>query len=303
VDDPQLARMFDLHHCIGEYQLVGDTSFEGVEEYARRTLDLAGRTGARRAQAFAACLLGESLLLRGRWDEAGGALRRSTELHQELGMRSGGLSWQRLAELAACRGDAAAAEEYLDRGLALAAVSPMAAHLWGRLYATAALDALEGGGPGEAIRSVSMATAAAARNGDCPSCSALLHPVAAEAYAALLAPAEVEAHLRAMEQLVGFAPNACWRAMAESTRGFLALARQDPPDAWPRFLAAATLYEQIGQPFWAARAFLDAGLSCPEPDRTLEARGYLERALAIFGRLGATRAAARAARELARLAG
>jgi hypothetical protein len=295
--------MIDLHHCIGEYQLVGDTSFEGVEEYARRTLDLAGRTGARRAQAFASCLLGESLLLRGRWDEAGGSLRRSTELHHELGMRSGGLSWQRLAELAACRGDSAAAEEFLDRGVALAAVSPMAVHLWGRLYATAALNALESGRPAEAIQAVNMATEAAARYGDCPSCSALLHPVAAEAHAALHSPAAVEAHLRAVEQLVDYAPNACWRAMAESTRGFLALARKNPLDASPRFLAAATLYEQVSQPFWAARAFLDAGVSCLESDRALEARGYLERACAIFQRLGATRAAARAARELARLAG
>jgi len=48
-DDPRLARVFDLHHCIGEYQLAGDTSFAGAEEYARRTLDLAEQTGARRA--------------------------------------------------------------------------------------------------------------------------------------------------------------------------------------------------------------------------------------------------------------
>jgi DNA-binding SARP family transcriptional activator len=302
VDDPQLARMFDLHHCIGEYQLAGDASFDGVEEYARRTLDLAGHTGARRAQAFASCLLGESLLLRGRWDEAGGSLRRSTELHHELGARSGALSWQRLAELAVCRGDSAAAEQYIDRGMTIAALSPMAAHVWGRLYATAALDALEEGAPADAVKAVHMAAEAAARHGDCPSCSALLHPLAAEAYAAFRSPAEVEDHLRAAEQILGYAQSACWRAMAETTAGFLALARDEPMDTWPRFLAAATLYERVGQPFWAARSLLDAGLTCLECDGAPEGRGYIERALAIFRILGATRAAARAARELSRLA-
>src|SRR6185437_8405448 len=302
-DDPRLARMFDLHHCIGEYQLAGDTSFEGVEEYARRTLDLAEQTGARRAQAFASCLLGESLLLRGRWDEAGSALRRSTELHHELGMRSGALSWQRRAELAVCRGDLAAAEEHLDRGLAIAALSPMARHLWGRLYATAALNALERGAPDEAIRAVRMAEEAAARHGDCASCGALLRPVAAEAYAALRSPAEVESQLRAAEQIASLSQSAYWEAMVEATRGFLARARQEPREAWPRFLAAATLYQRVGQPFWAARSQLDAGLTCLECDGDLGARGYIERALGTFRQLGAATAAARASRELARIAG
>src|SRR6266702_3942943 len=34
--DPQLARVFDIHHCIGQYHLYGDELFGGVEEYARR---------------------------------------------------------------------------------------------------------------------------------------------------------------------------------------------------------------------------------------------------------------------------
>jgi hypothetical protein len=220
-----------------------------------------------------------------------------------LDARSGALSWQRLAELAVCRGDSAAAEEYIDRGMTIAAVSPMAMHLWGRLYATSALNALERGAPDEALRAVKMAQEAAARYGDCPSCSALLRPVAAEVYAALRSPAEAEHHLRAVEQIVGFSDSASWRAMAETTRGFLARARQEPGDAWPHFLAAATLYERVGQPFWAARSLLDTGLTCLECDGAMEARGYIERALTVLLRLGANRAAARASRELARIAG
>jgi hypothetical protein len=167
----------------------------------------------------------------------------------------------------------------------------------------AALNALEEGAPADAVQAVRMAKEAAARYGDCPSCSALLHPVAAEAFAAFQSPADVEDHLRAAEQIVSYSPSACWRAMAETTHGFHALARNDPMDAWPRFLAAAELYKRVSQPFWAARALLDVGLTCLKCNRAMEARGYIERALAIFHQLGATRAAARAARELARLAG
>jgi hypothetical protein len=40
------------------------------------------------AQAFAWCLLGESLLLRAEWDEAAACLARSCDLYEPLGSRS-----------------------------------------------------------------------------------------------------------------------------------------------------------------------------------------------------------------------
>src|SRR2546430_890878 len=100
----QLARVFDIHHCIGQYHLYGDGLADGVEEYARRTLALAEQAEAVRAQAFAWCLLGESLLLQARWDEAAGCLERSCALHDSLGTPTAALPWQRLAEVAVCRG-------------------------------------------------------------------------------------------------------------------------------------------------------------------------------------------------------
>src|SRR5262249_31477069 len=66
---PAPARVFDIHHCIGQYHLYGDGLFDGVEEYARHVLALAEQREAVRAQAFAWCLLGESLLLQARWEE------------------------------------------------------------------------------------------------------------------------------------------------------------------------------------------------------------------------------------------
>jgi DNA-binding SARP family transcriptional activator len=299
-DDPQLAPIFDIHHCIGQYHLYGDRSFPEVESYARRTLDLANRMGARRAQAFGWCLHGEALLLPGRWDQAEASLRRSTELHQELGAGTGGLPWQRLGELAVYRGDAAAAAACLRQGLAIAAVSPLAFHLWGRLYATTALAALEEGDPAAAVRAAEAA-AAAARDGACPTCGALLHPVAAEAYAAVGDPSRAEEHVRAAEQVAGIWESTAWRAMAEMARGSLARARGDPAAAGGHFLAAATMYEQAGQPFWAARCRLQAaGVRAPTGE-IAAARALLEQAAADFRALGAVRAEARARAELGRL--
>ncbi|MEU6237806.1 BTAD domain-containing putative transcriptional regulator, partial [Kitasatospora sp. NPDC047058] len=155
--DGRLGRISGIHWCLGQYQLYGDGLSDDVEEYARQLLDLALARGTRRAEAFAWCLLGESLLLRGHWDEAPGCLERSAHLHEELGGRSSALPWQRLAEFAAGRGDSGEAAACLRRGMAAAEASASARHAFGRLYATAALDALERGEPGEAVRAARAA--------------------------------------------------------------------------------------------------------------------------------------------------
>jgi DNA-binding SARP family transcriptional activator len=216
-------------------------------------LALAERAAAVRAQAFAWCLLGESLLLQARWDEAKGCLERSCGLHASLGTTSGALPWQRLAELAVCRGTPEASGALLRQASAIATVSPMARHLWGRIHATAALAALEQGLPAVAARSVRAAAAAAARYGDCPSCSALLNPVAAEALAALGDPESASAYAAAARRAAESFASSAWRAMAESAAGFVALAQGDGTRALSLFDSAASLYELAGQPYWASR--------------------------------------------------
>ena len=253
-DGGQLARVYDIHHCIGQYHLYGDELSGDVEDYARRTLALAEQAEAVRAQAFAWCLLGESLLLRARWDEAAGCLERSCELHTSLGPKSAAaLPWQRLAELAVCRGVPEAAEHSLRRAAAIATVSPMATHLWGRIHATAAFAALEQGNPEAATRSVRAAAAAAARYGDCPSCSALLNPMAAEAFAALDLREEARAYAESAAVVAGTFDSSAWRAMAEAAAGSAAKAEGERASARAHFEAAAGLYERARQPFWAER--------------------------------------------------
>ena len=89
--EPELTA--ELWERVGELRVVSNPA-------------LAEQAEAARAQAFAWCLLGESLLLHAHWDEAAGCLERSCELHEALGgTRSGALPWQRLGELAVSRGE------------------------------------------------------------------------------------------------------------------------------------------------------------------------------------------------------
>jgi hypothetical protein len=249
--DSQLARVFDIHHCIGQYHLYGDGLFESVEGYARRILDRAEEAGAVRAAAFAWCLLGESLLLQARWEEGDGCLEQSCLLHESLGSRSGALAWQRRAELAACQGRLDDVAGYLRRASAIATVSPMASHLWGRIYATSAFAAMERNEPSSAVQSVQAAAAAAARYGDCATCSALLNPVAAAAFGALGDGDNARYHRDAADQVAGYFTSSAWQAMAASAAGSVSTLEGDRPGARAHFDTAAGLYTKAGQPFWA----------------------------------------------------
>lgn len=249
----QLTRVFDIHHCIGQYHLYGDGLADSVEDYARTILDRAEEAGAVRAQAFAWCLLGETLLLHARWDESEGCLARSCDLHASLCSRSVGLPWVRRAELAVCRGTHDEAAAYLRQASGIATVSTMASHLWGRIHATAAFAAVEQGDPERAVRSVHAAAAAAARYGDCPTCSALLNPVAAEAFALVADAESARSHADAAARVAESFASSAWQAMADAAAGSAAVAEGDTPAALEHFGSARERYELAGQPYWAQR--------------------------------------------------
>jgi DNA-binding SARP family transcriptional activator len=260
-DDPRAglpARVFDIHHCIGQYHLYGDGLADGVEEYARGILPAAERSGDVRAQAFAWCLLGESLLLHAHWEEAAGCLERSCDLHASLGTTSGALPWQRLAELAVCSGAPEEAEAPLRRASAIATVSPMARHMWARIYATAAFAHIEQGRPEAAARSIRSAGAAAVRYGDCPSCGALLNPVAAETLSRLDDPDGARTYADAASSVAGMFESSAWRAMAASAAASVSVAEGDTSAARARFESAAGLYQLAGQPYWLERSLAQA---------------------------------------------
>ena len=249
-----LSRVIEIHHCIGQYHLYGDALSGSVEGYAREVLDQAEAAGAAPAQAFAWCLLGEALLLQARWDEADGCLQRSCDLHATFGSRSGGLPWQRRAELAACVGRYDDVVECLRNASAIATVSPMALHVWGRIHATAAFSAIEQGDPDRAVQSIQAAAAAAARYGECPTCSALLNPVAAQAFSQTGDAQNARRHATVAAGVADMFQSSAWQAMADAAGASAALAEGDAAGAARQFEAAAEHYERGHQPFWADRS-------------------------------------------------
>jgi hypothetical protein len=168
-----------------------------------------------------------------------------------------------MAELAVCRGRADDADTYLRHAAAIATVSPMAKHLWGRIHATATFAALERGDPESGARSVRAAATAAARYGECPSCSALLNPMAAEVAAALGDVGRAREHAAAAARVSETFDSSAWRAMAESAAASLAAAERQPTLARERFEAAARLYQRAGQPYWAERSLAQAAATQP----------------------------------------
>ncbi|GAC1473767.1 MAG: hypothetical protein PVSMB7_28100 [Chloroflexota bacterium] len=250
----QLARVFDIHHCVGQFHLYEDGLAGSVEAYARQFLDRAEDAGAVRAQAFAWCLLGEAMLLGARWDESNACLTRSCELHASLGTRSGALPWQRRAELAVCRGSFEEADACLRQASAIATVSAMASHVWNRIHATAAFAAIEHDDTEQAVRSVQAAAATAARYGTCPTCSAFLNPVAAEAFARCADRPNARSYADSAAQVAAMFNSSAWSAMAESAAGSLARAEGDEHAANRHFDTAASLYDRAGQPYWVQRS-------------------------------------------------
>jgi hypothetical protein len=134
----------------------------------------------------------------------------------------------------------------------------MAKHLWGRIHATAAFAALEQGEPNAAAQSVRAAAAAATRYGDCPSCSALLNPIAAEVFAVLGDSQSARAHAETAAQVSELFDSSAWRAMAASAAASVAAAAHEPARAREHFELAAVLYERARQPYWAARSLAQA---------------------------------------------
>jgi hypothetical protein len=130
----------------------------------------------------------------------------------------------------------------------------MARHMWGRIYATAAFGQIERGDPEAAARSVRAAGAAAARYGECPSCSALLNPVAAEALTMLDDTEGARPFAAAAAGVAGIFESSAWRAMAESAAASVARADGDQAQARAGFESAAGLFERAGQPYWRERS-------------------------------------------------
>ena len=135
-DSPELAgRVFDAHLCLTEYVLTAGDPYDRVAEFAKRLRAQAHQAGARRGEAFAATVLGETELFTDNLEAAREHLVDAARLSREVGAVGGeSLARMRLGEALLHLGDRAGARAQLEEALELAHVSPLAQHLLFLVY-------------------------------------------------------------------------------------------------------------------------------------------------------------------------
>ncbi|HEV2784847.1 MAG TPA: BTAD domain-containing putative transcriptional regulator, partial [Solirubrobacteraceae bacterium] len=112
---PDIAdTLFDGHLCVAEYVLTSGDEHDRIRAIADELHAGAVRSGARRAQVFAATVLGELALVAGRIAEAERRLGEAARVSREIGAVSAeALATLRLGEAARAAGDAGRAENVL----------------------------------------------------------------------------------------------------------------------------------------------------------------------------------------------
>ncbi len=128
---PDLAdTLFDGHMCVAEFALTSGAPLERIRAVAAELYGNATRSGARRAQIFAATLLGEIALVTGASEEAEARLREAVRLSREIGAVSAeALASVRLGEAARARGQLAEGDQLLSDALVISRWSPISGHL------------------------------------------------------------------------------------------------------------------------------------------------------------------------------
>ena len=134
--EPELAgRVFDAYLCVTERVLESGEPYPRIATFAKRLRAEARRAGARRGEAFAATVLGETELLTGDVPRARDSLVEAARLARQAGAPGAeALARLRLGEALLHLGDRAAASSQLDEALELAEVPSLARHLLSLAY-------------------------------------------------------------------------------------------------------------------------------------------------------------------------
>ena len=124
------GRVFDAYLCVTEYVLTAGDPYDRLAGFAKRLRAQAHQAGARRGEAFAATVLGETELFTDNLEAARAHLLDAARLSRELGAVGGeSLARMRLGEALLHLGDRAGARAQLEEALELAHISPLAPHL------------------------------------------------------------------------------------------------------------------------------------------------------------------------------
>ncbi|MGH3049539.1 MAG: SARP family transcriptional regulator, partial [Gaiellaceae bacterium] len=250
---PEVADIFyDGHVCVAEFALTSGESLESVRAVAAELHATALRSGARRAQVFAATLLGEAALVTGAAGEAEAPLREAVRLSREIGAVSAeALASVRLGEAAHARGRTDEGRALFDDALVLSRWSPLSGHLLPLGYAAllAASDDPELG-----LERLEDAEAfLRAQEVVCAYCGMAFRVAAAVASARAGQPDRAAGFLAAAEASVGLWRGGPWPAALDEARGELSVATGDTAGAQVHLRAAADGFARNGRKLDAAR--------------------------------------------------
>ena len=250
--NPALASsIFDNHLCVAEYLLYGPTPNTEITRMGTELRDLARDTGARRAEAFASCVIGEADYLAGRLDEARSNLQDAVGVYRELTADAGAAhSLQRLAEVELAMGNRAEAEDLARRALRQGRWSTMSRHVLPRIYGTLIRTApnIPGG--------VTVAEEAAEVLDDptsCVFCQVMIQVPLANVWASAGYPDRAEEHLMRARRSAMMWKGSAWKAAIAEASATIAESRGDMSEADRLLRNAALLYEEAEQPLDAAR--------------------------------------------------
>ncbi|MGH9295717.1 MAG: hypothetical protein ACRD0B_10335, partial [Acidimicrobiales bacterium] len=257
----------------------------GAEEHCRAGLELARQRGARGQEYFAAQNLMYVLVMDGRLEEA---YRLGTELLQTgaHGL-SGATLHGRLAHIDVLRGDSEAARSHLSSTEALATSEDAQARaMYANVESTVALSE---GDFGRALGAALRAIDGALKDG-----LSLAHEVVRlgvpDAIDAALSSGNLGEADRLAELFSSRPPGEVprfLRAQLRRARALLAAARGNDEEVEEGLLAAQAVFEDLGYPYWTARAELDIARWLAARGNAFEAARYADKAAAAFEVLGA----------------
>jgi DNA-binding SARP family transcriptional activator/tetratricopeptide (TPR) repeat protein len=281
---------FDVHLCLWEYHLYGDHASAGTRAAVDQMLDQARRMRAPRAIALCENFAGALDFQGGRWKKAESRLELALEGFRQVGSASGeALSLQRLAVLLTARGELERARALLDEGIVVGGRAAMRSHILTRLHASLVRNRLAASDRDGAELSLQEGLAEAARHGHCATCNALLLPEAvrvelfgdnarkADEYATRLEEVAIRFHSRA------------WTAMARRARGRVLAACGKVELAFDAIEEARTAFDEIEDPYEAARCLMAQSRLFESGQCKAEARAsaLAEAAGRVFTALGA----------------
>jgi tetratricopeptide (TPR) repeat protein len=252
-DSPELAgRVFDAYLCVTEYVLTAGDPYERLAGFAKRLRAQAQRAGARRGEAFAATVLGETELFTGNLEAARSHLLDAARLSRELGAVGGeSLARMRLGETLLHLGDRAGARAQLEEALELAHISPIATHL---VYLVCGVLLQVPEDSAEALALIDRVETLFDPRWACPFCPTGYHVAAAMACARAGELERARAFLERAEFGASRWPGGPWPAAVAEARSAVLLAESDRRGAADALRRAAEGYAANGQRLGERRA-------------------------------------------------